>query len=58
MQEISREGTKRQKIKQNYHETIRSIFGIDKELIEWAQAALTTNMSKEIELGLFIPKAK
>ena len=40
-------------IKQNYHQTIQEIFGIDKQLIEQAQAALEINMAKERELGIF-----
>lgn len=40
-------------IRQNYHQTIQQIFGIDKQLIEQARAALEFNLAKERELGLF-----
>ncbi len=40
-------------IRQNYHQTIHDIFGIDKQLIEQAQAALEINLAKERELGIF-----
>ncbi|MDZ7264298.1 MAG: arylamine N-acetyltransferase [candidate division KSB1 bacterium] len=40
-------------IRQNYHQTIQEIFGIDKQLIEQAQAALDFNLAKERELGIF-----
>ncbi len=40
-------------IRQNYHQTIQQIFGIDEQLIEQARAALEFNLAKERELGLF-----
>ena len=43
-------------IKHNYHATIHDIFGIDKQVIEQAQAALQANLAKERELGIFVPK--
>jgi len=46
------------KLKHNLHETIHTIFGIDKNLIEWAQAAVDLNMAKEVELGIFNPATK
>ncbi|MDZ7330543.1 MAG: arylamine N-acetyltransferase [candidate division KSB1 bacterium] len=40
-------------IKQNYHQIIHEIFGIDKQWIEQAQAALEFNLAKERQLGIF-----
>lgn len=40
-------------IRQNFHQTIHEIFGIDNQLIEQAQAALEFNLAKERELGIF-----
>jgi len=45
-------------IRQNYHQTIQEIFGIDKQLIEQAQAALEFNLAKERELGIFQTEIK
>ncbi len=43
-------------IKNNYHATISQIFGIDSQLVEEALAAIETNMSREREMGLWVPK--
>jgi len=53
MRETTFTAKKNFNIKQNYHSTIHDIFGIDKELIEQAQAALDMNLAKERELGIF-----
>lgn len=58
MRQTTGQGKKNFKLKTNYHETINSLFGIDKQTIEQAQAALDANMKKEIELGIFIPKKR
>ncbi|MFQ5651774.1 MAG: arylamine N-acetyltransferase [bacterium] len=40
-------------IKRNYHAAIHERFGIDKEMIEQAQAALRENLARKRELGLW-----
>ncbi len=53
MRETTHSSKKNYNIKQNYHSTIHNIFGIDKQLIERAQAALDKNLEMERELGIF-----
>jgi len=53
MRETTFTSKKNFNIRQNYHQTIHDIFGIDQQLIEQAQAALEMNMAKERELGIF-----
>jgi len=45
-------------IKRNYHAAIHENFGIDKQIIEQAQAALYDNLERKKELGLWVPKSK
>jgi arylamine N-acetyltransferase len=58
MRQTTGQGKKNFKLKTNYHETVHDLFGIDKQVIEQALAALKFNMQKEIELGIFIPRQK
>ena len=53
MRETNFTGKKNYNIRQNYHETIKSIFGIKQELVEQAHAALEGNLQRERDLGLF-----
>ncbi len=53
MRETTFTSKKNLNIRQNYHQTIQAIFGIDRQLIEQAQAALEFNLAKERELGIF-----
>ena len=43
-------------IKRNYHAAIHENFGIDKQIIEQAQAALQGNLERKKELGFWVPK--
>ena len=43
-------------IKRNYHAAIHENFGIDKQIVEQAQAALQDNLERKKELGLWVPK--
>lgn len=43
-------------IKRNYHAAIHERFGIDAELVEQAEAALSRNLAKKQALGLWLPK--
>ncbi len=56
MRETSFSGKRNIKIKKNYHEAISRVFGIDKLIIEQAQAALRENLRLEREFGIFKPK--
>jgi len=58
MRETNLKGKKNYNIRQNYHETIHSVFGLDKDLVDQAMAALQGNMKRERELGLFKGKDK
>lgn len=58
LREVSYHDRKSHKIKNSLHATVQSYFGIDQTLIESAQAAIEFNKTKEIELGIFIPKKK
>jgi arylamine N-acetyltransferase len=53
MRQSDMNGKKNYNIRQNYHETIHSIFCLDKDLVDRALAALQGNMKRERELGLF-----
>ena len=55
MRETSFLGKRNIKIKKNYHEAISTVFGIDKQVIEQAQAALSENLRLEREFGIFKP---
>ena len=56
MRETSFSGKRNIKIKKNYHEAISTVFGIDKQMIEQAQAALRENLQLEREFGIFKPR--
>jgi len=56
MRETTFKSKKNFNIRQNYHETIHDIFGIDKQLIESAQGALEINLAMERKLGIFKPE--
>ena len=43
-------------IKRNYHAAIHESFGIDKQIVGQAQAALQSNLERKKELGLWVPK--
>ena len=58
MRETTFKGKQNFNIKQNYHETIQKIFGIDPNLVDEAKSALQANLAKERELGLWVPKTK
>ncbi|MBN2091568.1 arylamine N-acetyltransferase [candidate division KSB1 bacterium] len=58
LREVSYQDTKSQKIKNSLHSTVQTYFGIDQKLIESAQSAIEFNKTKEIELGIFVPKKK
>ena len=47
---------KNHNIKNNYHQTIQDVFGIQTEIVEEALAALESNMRQEQALGLWTPK--
>ncbi|NOY77056.1 MAG: arylamine N-acetyltransferase [Calditrichaeota bacterium] len=56
MRETSFSGKRNIKIKKNYHEAISRVFGIDKQIIEQAQAALSENLRLERDYGIFKPR--
>lgn len=56
MRETTFNGKKNFNIRKNYHSVIHDNFGIDKQIIEQAQAALQDNLEREKELGLWVPK--
>lgn len=58
LRKVSYHDKKSHKIKNSLHATVQSYFGIDQKLIESAKSAIEFNKTKEIELGLFIPKKK
>jgi len=45
-------------IKQNYHQTINEIFGINAQLVEQAIVALQENLEMEKKLEIFVPRGK
>ncbi len=45
-------------IKNDYHRRIHEVFGIDEERVEQALAALESNMRRERDSGLWVPKKK
>jgi arylamine N-acetyltransferase len=58
MRETTFDGKRNINIKRSYHKTIQDIFGINKELVEQALAAIDTNMARERKLGLYVPEIK
>jgi arylamine N-acetyltransferase len=56
MRETTYGGKQNFNIKQNYHETIHKIFGIDPALVDEAKSALEANLNRERELGLWVPR--
>jgi len=58
MRETTFSDKKNFNIKRNYHSAIHENFGIGKQIIEEAQAALQNNLEKEKELGLWVSKRK
>ena len=58
MRETTFSTKKNYKLKHNLHETINTIFGIDKEVVEQAQDALDKNLLMERKLGIFKPRTK
>ncbi len=56
MRKTTFEGKQNFNIKNNFHEAIQDIFGIDKELSEQAMIRLSMNLEKERALGLWTPK--
>ncbi|RMF56975.1 MAG: hypothetical protein D6743_19580 [Calditrichaeota bacterium] len=56
MRETTFTGKRNTNIKKNYHAVLKEHFGIDKELVEQARAALQENLARERELGLWQPK--
>ncbi|MBN1781282.1 arylamine N-acetyltransferase [bacterium] len=58
MRETSYTEKKNRNIRQNYHEAIHEIFGIQPEIVEQALSSLDVNMARERELGLWKPKEK
>ena len=57
MRETTFEGKRNFNLKKNYHTSIHRIFGIDPLFVEEALAAVKSNMTRERELGLWIPGA-
>ena len=47
------EGKQKEKIKQNYHNIVHNIFGINPQLVEQALAAINDNVERQNQLGLF-----
>jgi arylamine N-acetyltransferase len=58
MRQITPGGKKNINIKRNYHAAIQETFGIRKEVVEQALAALEANMAWEREHGLYRPKGR
>jgi arylamine N-acetyltransferase len=58
MRRITVGGKKNINIKRNYHAAIQETFGIRKEVVEQALAALEANMAWEREHGLYRPKGR
>jgi arylamine N-acetyltransferase len=58
MRQTTFSGKKNFNIKNNYHYAISENFGIDKQLVEQAQAALAANLEKKRSLGLWTPKSE
>ena len=56
MRETSYHGKKNFNIKNNYHQTLQDVFGIDKELVEEALVAVDFQKKRKQELGLWVPK--
>jgi arylamine N-acetyltransferase len=58
MREITPEGKRNVNIKRNYHAAIQETFGIRRELVEQALAAIEINMAWERERGFYLPRGK
>jgi len=58
MRETTFTSKKNYNIRENYHQMIHDVFGINKQLIERAKAALDINLAKEREFGIFKPQRK
>ncbi len=56
MRKTTFDGKQNFNIRNNFHETINDVFGIDKELSEQAMTTLKANFEKERALGLWKPK--
>ena len=56
MRKTTFDGKQNFNIKNNFHEAIHDVFGIDKELSEQAMTTLKINLEKERALGLWTPK--
>ncbi len=56
MRKTTFDGKQNFNIKNNFHEAIHDVFGIDKELSEQAMTTLKMNLEKERALGLWTPK--
>ncbi len=56
MRKTTFDGKQNFNIKNNFHEAINDVFGIDKELSEQAMTTLKMNLEKERALGLWTPK--
>lgn len=56
MRETTFEGKRNINIKSDVHGAIHRSFGISEEIVEEALAAIEENMTRERELGLYIPK--
>jgi len=58
MRQITPGGKRNMNIKRNYHAAIEETFGIRREVVEQALAALEANMAWEREHGLYHPKRR
>jgi len=58
MRETTYDEKRNYNLKHKLHQTIADVFGISAELVESALAALKTNMTRERELGLWVPKGR
>ena len=56
MRETTFAGKRNFNIRQNYHAVLHDQFGIDRQIVEQAQAALADNLRKERESGLWAPR--
>ncbi len=58
MRETTFTSKKNFNLKNNLHQTIHDVFGIDKQLVEQAQSALRFNLDVEKQRGIFVPREK
>jgi IS5 family transposase len=56
MRETTFDGKKNFNIKTRVHQTVADVFGISVELVESALASLASNMEREREMGLWVPR--